>query len=97
MTSKYSPMSLRYRKPWKAADTTELSMHKGFQPSFDAKEIYSLPFFHQKLDYIHHNPVSGKWKLSHEYTDYPHSSAAFYVDNKPHEFVSIADYRDYWF
>jgi REP element-mobilizing transposase RayT len=71
--------------------------HKGFQLSFDAKEIYSLPFFHQKLDYIHHNPVSGKWKLCHEYTDYPHSSAAFYVDNKPHEFVSIADYRDYWF
>nr|WP_317130789.1 transposase [Mucilaginibacter psychrotolerans] len=70
--------------------------HKAFETSFDAKPIFTLPFLHQKLDYIHHNPVSGKWNLCKEYTDYPHSSAAFYVDGIIHEHVLITDYRDYW-
>jgi REP element-mobilizing transposase RayT len=58
--------------------------HKVFEPSFDAKPVYTLPFLHQKLDYIHRNPVSGKWNLCAEFTDYPHSSAAFYHDDKPY-------------
>ena len=70
--------------------------HKVFEPSFDAKPVYTLPFLHQKLDYIHHNPVSGKWNLCMEFTDYPHSSAAFYHDDKPHPFVTITDYREFW-
>ncbi|HAL83163.1 MAG TPA: hypothetical protein DCO83_13805 [Mucilaginibacter sp.] len=72
-------------------------LHKAFEPSFDAKPVYTLEFLHQKLDYIHHNPVSGKWHLCIEFTDYEHSSAAFYELEKPHAFVAIADYRDYWF
>lgn len=52
--------------------------HKVFEPSFDAKPIYTEPFFHQKLSYIH-NPVSSKWNLSSEFTTYYHSSAAFYA------------------
>jgi hypothetical protein len=32
----------------------------------------------QKLDYIHRNPVSGKWNLAPDFTKYPHSSAGFY-------------------
>jgi hypothetical protein len=32
----------------------------------------------QKLDYIHHNPVRGKWNLVDDFAKYPHSSAAFY-------------------
>ena len=56
-----------------------------------------MDFLYQKLDYIHHNPVSGKWNLCNEFTDYAHSSAAFYVLNRPHVFVEIADYRDSWF
>ena len=71
-------------------------LHKVFEPSFDAKPVYTLDFLHQKIDYIHHNPVRGKWNLCREYTDYPHSSAAFYVDNKPHEFATIIDYREYF-
>jgi REP element-mobilizing transposase RayT len=70
--------------------------HKVFEPSFDAKEIYSLEFLNQKLDYIHNNPVSGRWNLAREYTDYIHSSAAFYIDEKPNEFIDITDYRIYW-
>jgi REP element-mobilizing transposase RayT len=72
-------------------------LHKVFEPSFDAKPVYTLHFLHQKLDYIHHNPVAGKWRLCEEFTDYPHSSAAFYVLDVPHPFADVYDYRNYWF
>ena len=32
----------------------------------------------QKLNYIHANPVRGKWNLCNEFTDYKYSSAGFY-------------------
>ena len=38
-------------------------LHKVFKDSFDAKAIFSEKFLIQKLNYIHHNPVSGKWDL----------------------------------
>ena len=71
--------------------------HKVFEPSFDAKVVYSLDFLYQKIDYIHNNPVQGKWNLANEFTDYKHSSAAFYELEHPHPFVNITDYREYWF
>ncbi|WP_426671341.1 transposase [Mucilaginibacter sp. McL0603] len=71
-------------------------LHKVFEPSFDAKPIYSMDFLYQKLDYIHHNPVSGKWNLCNEFTDYLHSSASYYELEKPNELINIVDYRDHW-
>ncbi len=68
-------------------------LHKVFKPSFDAKTVYTTDFLYQKLDYIHHNPVSGKWNLCAEYTSYPHSSAAYYIDGQSHPNVVIKDYR----
>lgn len=52
--------------------------HKVFEVSFDAKAIYSELFFYQKFDYIHYNPVNGKWQLVTDFTAYEHSSASFY-------------------
>ena len=52
--------------------------HKVFEDSFDAKECYSNKFVYQKLDYMHKNPVSKKWRLVNDFTDYLHSSAAYY-------------------
>lgn len=52
--------------------------HKVFEDSFEAKECYSNKFVYQKLGYMHKNPVSKRWQLVNDYTDYPHSSAAFY-------------------
>ena len=49
-----------------------------FEDSFNARECYSNKFVYQKLDYMHKNPVSKKWQLVNEFTDYLHSSAAFY-------------------
>jgi len=71
-------------------------LHKAFEPSFDAKPVYTPEFLYQKLDYIHHNPVSGKWTLCNEFTDYAHSSAAFYELGRPHDLITISDYREYW-
>jgi REP element-mobilizing transposase RayT len=53
-------------------------LHKVFKGSFDAKAIYSDKYLMQKIDYIHHNPVSGKWNLVNDFTDYEHSSGSFY-------------------
>ena len=36
----------------------------------------------QKLDYIHHNPLSEKWKLAEQPANYNYSSAKFYLLNE---------------
>ena len=41
-------------------------------------DLYSSDVFEQKLDYIHANPVQGKWELVKDYVDYKYSSASFY-------------------
>jgi len=52
--------------------------HEVFQDSLDCKEIITEKFVRQKLNYMHKNPVSGKWKLVDHYLDYEYSSARFY-------------------
>ncbi len=52
--------------------------HRVFKPSFDAKPIFTDKFMLQKLNYIHNNPVSGKWQLAEHPAAYEHSSASFY-------------------
>ena len=52
--------------------------HEVFQDSLDCKEVITEKFIRQKLNYIHKNPVSGKWKLVDHYLDYEYSSARFY-------------------
>jgi len=68
--------------------------HKVFETSFDARPIYNPGFFHQKFNYIHHNPVSGKWNLSADFAGYYHSSASFYEAGIQHECINVCDYRD---
>jgi|SRR5437868_4211911 len=41
-------------------------------------EIYSRAVAKQKLEYIHSNPVRGKWKLAEDDLSYHYSSARFY-------------------
>ncbi len=43
-----------------------------------AIELYSPQVMFQKLDYIHLNPLAGKWRLAAEPADYNFSSASFY-------------------
>jgi putative transposase len=44
--------------------------------------LYSTEVIHQKLDYIHRNPVQGKWTLASSHVDYKFSSAGFYEYGK---------------
>ena len=53
-------------------------LHKVFKDSFDAKPVITHQFLLQKINYIHNNPVSGKWMLAKDFTAYEHSSASFY-------------------
>ncbi len=53
-------------------------LHKVFKDSFDAKAIITQHFLLQKINYIHNNPVSGKWQLAKDFVEYEHSSASFY-------------------
>lgn len=62
----------------KKSERKKGQIHKVFEDSFDAKECYSREFIFQKLEYIHHNPVSKKWQLVDDFTDYEYSSASFY-------------------
>jgi len=43
-----------------------------------AKNIFSMDFLQQKMDYIHQNPIAKEWKLAEDRADYPYSSAGFY-------------------
>jgi len=45
-------------------------------------DIYSRNVFIEKLNYIHHNPVQGKWNLCRYPEDYKYSTAKFYETGK---------------
>lgn len=52
-------------------------------------EIDSRKRAEQKLDYIHHNPVEGVWRLADTYLDYTYSSARFYeLEELNYDFLS---------
>jgi REP element-mobilizing transposase RayT len=59
-------------------DSKKGQLHKVFKDSFDAKAIFSHQFLMQKINYIHYNPVTGKWMLAKNFIEYEHSSASFY-------------------
>ena len=40
--------------------------------------MYSVKVAKQKLEYIHNNPVNGKWQLAQDYLSHHYSSAKFY-------------------
>jgi hypothetical protein len=78
MQKKIICWSLWQRRLQKEKEKKKGQLHRVFEESFDAKPIYNQKFFMQKFNYIHHNPVSGKWNLVNDYTDYEHRSASFY-------------------
>jgi REP element-mobilizing transposase RayT len=63
-----------------ASDQNKGKIHQVFRHSFDWKACRSDRFINQKLNYIHGNPCSGKWKLSPDPGSYLHSSARFYTE-----------------
>lgn len=68
--------------------------HRVFQPSSDIKPCYTSGFILQKLEYIHKNPVTGRWNLANSFVEYLHSSAAYYELNITNPFIAITHYKD---
>jgi putative transposase len=59
-----------------------------------AKNIYSADFLWQKMEYIHQNPVTEKWKLVENRSDYIYSSACYYeYGRKP--IIPITDINEW--
>ena len=44
------------------------------------------------LDYIHGNPVQGKWSLVNDFVEYPYSSARFYELGEISE-IAVEDFH----
>jgi hypothetical protein len=79
-----TPGGHSYKYPSRA--NARRKIHNVWQLSFDWKECRSDRFIEQKLDYMHSNPCSGKWKLCLQETDYIHSSARFYEINASYSY-----------
>jgi putative transposase len=75
---KFLQVLQRLRDSVSEKDKLKNKLHNVFQPSFDVKALVTEHFIIQKLNYIHANPVRGKWNLAEDYTKYPYSSAGFY-------------------
>ena len=67
--------------------------HQVFRLSFDAKEVLGEADILQVLEYIHYNPVSKKWNLAKDFTDYAYSSANYYEQGE-HGHLNVWDYRN---
>ena len=74
-------------------ERTKGQRHKVFEESFDAKECQSMKFILEKIKYIHHNPVSNRWQLVKDFTDYEYSSASFY-EKGIKKYEKLADVND---
>jgi len=66
--------------------------HQVFRLSFDAKEVSGEREINKVLDYIHYNPVNGKWQLASDFVEYPYSSAKYYELGEQRE-IEVYDYR----
>ncbi|HTG57328.1 MAG TPA: hypothetical protein VL943_13715 [Niabella sp.] len=66
--------------------------HQVFKLSFDARRCYDEKMIEQKLDYIHHNPVRGKWNLVNDFVDYKYSSARYYEFGEVED-IAISHYK----
>ena len=68
--------------------------YKIWEDGYDARDVYSIEFLQQKMDYIHHNPCQPEWKLVETPEEYEWSTAGFYFSGKPYV-IPIDDVRDF--
>lgn len=59
---------------------------------FEAKQCRTEKFILQKLNYIHNNQCTERWKLADKPAHHKYSSASFYSGDK--ETYRIIDYQD---
>lgn len=93
----------KLRSAVSAADRKRGQKHEVWIDSFDVKSCRTEKFILQKLNYIHNNPCTGKWRLAPSPIDYPYSSALFYLTGKTGlypvkdylEFLSLNKFEDW--
>ncbi len=61
------------------AEVRKGAKHKLFEDRYDSLIIQSRKFFLEKLNYIHRNPCTEKWKLAENPEGYKYSSAPNYI------------------
>jgi len=76
--SKYVKLLKRLHRSVELTRKKKKKLHDIWEISFVWKHCLNDRFTHQKLNYIHSNPCSGKWSLSPTCEDYLYSSASFY-------------------
>ena len=62
-----------------AAEKEKGANHKVFKDRFDSKEMVNSDLYREKLNYIHNNPCTPRWRLAEKPEDYIHSSASNYI------------------
>jgi putative transposase len=67
--------------------------HQVWQP-IEAKNVYSVEFLRQKVEYTHNNPVAKRWHLADQRADYVYSSACFY-DRGEQPVIVVDDVREW--
>ncbi len=73
-------------------DRKRNKIHQVFEVSSDLKVLSTNKFIGQKINYIHANPVSKKWKLVDDYRKYPYSSAGFYENDSEYKGYAVTHY-----
>jgi REP element-mobilizing transposase RayT len=68
--------------------------YKVWEDNYDARDIFTIKFLQQKMDYIHHNPCQPHWKLAETPQQYPWSTAGYYLDGRPCV-IPIDDVREF--
>jgi putative transposase len=71
----------------------EKQIYKVWADDYNAKDVFTVEFLEQKMEYIHHNPCQEHWKLSATPEEYFWSSARFYFTEEPC-IIPIDDVRD---
>jgi REP element-mobilizing transposase RayT len=59
-----------------------------------AKNIFSIKFLQQKMEYIHQNPISKDWMLAKDRADYVYSSAGYY-DYGRKSIINVTDINEW--
>ncbi len=82
------------REGVRPSDASRGQKHRVFETSTDLIECFSGKMIVQKLQYMHANPVSKKWRLAEDAVEYPHSSFAFYVRGEARQ-APLTPYQEF--
>ncbi|MCP4537370.1 MAG: hypothetical protein GY832_09500 [Chloroflexi bacterium] len=66
-----------------AASRIPNQQYKVWEDGYDARDVFTLDFLRQKIEYIHHNPCQPHWALTECPEAYVWSSARHYVRGQP--------------